>query len=213
MRRQSRVPNLEFDPYRVVSRNKEAIPWAFFDRQTYVSASTTSLTFFATQTSGINGNLPLGGQLPADTQFKIMAIRIGILSDTRETAVAAPAAGPTETVIEDVKELSYDGTAKLTVGDKEYGRWPIFMLPAGGGPYGNLSVPGFFITSDKTAQYSFATNGPPDPRAVYSLPIYIVIPEQYHFRVVLEWDAAKTLNAGNTPIVAILDGVLKRPRQ
>lgn len=193
-------------------RDKEVISYSIWHRQNYVSAATLALEFFQVVASGINGNLNLAGQLPAGFHFLIQAIRVAILADTRETAAAAPAAGEVNGPLFDIKELSYDGTALLKVGDKEYGRWPIWMLPAGGGPTGQLAVPGT-LTAPAISQLSAATNGVPDPRAVYTLPIPVVIPSQYNFLVRLEWDAAKTLEGGNTAVCVVLDGELMRPKQ
>lgn len=193
-------------------RDKEVISYSLWHRQNYVSAATVLLEFFQVVSSGINGNLNLAGQLPAGYHFLVQAIRVAILADTRETGPVLPAGGEIEGPLFDVKELAYDGTAEFKVGDKQYGRWPIWMLPGGGGPTGLLSVPGT-LTAQATAQYSVGLNGPADPRAVFTLPIPVVIPSQYNFTLRLEWDAAKTLVGGNTPICCILDGELMRPKQ
>lgn len=194
-------------------RDKEVISYALWHRQNYVSGTTISLDFFQVVAAGINGNLNLAGQLAAGFHFLVQAIRVGILCDTRETNATAPAAaGELNGPLFDIKELTYDGTALFKVGDKEYGRWPIWMLPAGGGPTGQLAVPGT-LTAPAILQASFATSGNPDPRAVYTLPIPVVIPSQYNFTVRLEWDVAKTLEGGNTPICVVLDGELMRPKQ
>jgi hypothetical protein len=193
--------------------DKEVITFALWDRLSYVSGTTTSLQFFATPQTGQNGNLSLAGQLANGTSFLVQAIRIVPLIKVTETAVAAPAAGAADGALQDMFELIRTSNVRFKVGDKEYGNWPTFMLPAAAGVFGGLSVPGTFITSDKTAQYQFASNGLPDPRAAYSFPIPIVIPPQYTFRLLIDWSAAVTLTAGNSDIIAVLDGELMRPKQ
>lgn len=190
----------------------ELIGWSYFSRQTYTSGTDTTKDFFTSGQSGINGNLK-NGTLQAGHHFLIQAIRFAPLLDTRETVVGAPAAGEIDGAITDMKELIYDGIGELFINDKPYGSWPLWELPAGGGVTGLLQVPGTFITTDKTAQYSYAINGLPDPRAVYTLAVPIPLPPLTILRFTTTWDAAKTLSVGNSPLEVILDGQLLRPRQ
>jgi hypothetical protein len=190
----------------------ELIGWSFFHTQTYTSAATLNLNWFnVAATSITNGNMK-SNTLPAGHHFLIQAIRFCPLLDTRETIVGAPAAGAIDGAIEDMKELVYDGVAELFINEKPYGAWPLHQLPAGSGVTGLLQVPGFFITTDKTAQYSYAVNGLADPRAVYTLAVPIPVPPLTLLRFTATWDAAKTLSVGNSPIQVILDGQLLRPR-
>jgi hypothetical protein len=193
--------------------NLEMISYAFFDKLTYTSAATLSLNFFQVQKSDTTGNMPLAGQLPSGFFFIIQAIRLAIFPASTLGAATAPgAAGAQAGALNDVLNLLTTGDSALTVGAKEYGRWPIHMLPGGGGPFGYVSNIGT-ETAPAFQLAQFGMNGPPDPRAVYSLPVPLLIPPQYPFKLFLTWAAALTLAAGNTPITAILDGTLIRPKQ
>lgn len=192
--------------------NLEMISFAFWEKLTYTSGTTTSLTFFTAQHADTTGNLPLAGQLPSGFFFIIQAIRLGIFPATTQTAAAAPAAGTAAGAVDDVLRLVTTGDAKLTVGTKEYGRWPTWMLPSGGGPYGLMSNVGT-LTAPAESLNQVGGSGVPDPRSVYSLPVPLLIPPQYDFKLILTWAAALTLAAGNTPIYGVLDGTLIRPKQ
>ena len=189
----------------------ELIGWSYFSRQTYTSGTDVSKDFFTAGQSGINGNLK-AGQLPAGHHFLIQAIRFAPLLDGRETAAAAPAAGEIDGAFTDMKELVYDGIGELFINDKPYGSWPLWMLCAGGGVTGVFQVPGT-LTAPATSQLSYAINGIPDPRAVYTLAVPIPLPPLTIVRFTTTWDAAKTLSVGNSPLEMVLDGQLLRPRQ
>jgi hypothetical protein len=192
--------------------NLEMISFAFWEKLTYVSGTTVSLSFFTQQHSDTNGNLPLAGQLPSGFFFIVQAIRFCPFPATTITADGAVAAGVMAGALNDMLALLTTSSVKFTVGAKEYGRWPGFMLPGGGGPWGALSNIGT-LAAGHAQLGETAVNGVPDPRSVYSLPVPLLIPPQYDFKVIAEWAAALTLAAGNTPIYAILDGTLIRPKQ
>jgi hypothetical protein len=199
--------------YRVVDpTNKEVISIPLWHRLTYTSATTTLLQFFNAAAQGVNGNLELAGQLPNGISHLVQSIRIIICADTTERAAAAPANGTILSALQDVASLIHTGAAEFFVGSKSYGRFPLATLPAGGGLYGGIATSGTY-TATNHGPLSFAVNGVPDVRNVYSLPIPIVIPPQYNFRLDLTWAAALTLTMGNTQIIAVLDGESMRPRQ
>ncbi len=192
--------------------NKEVISYTLWERQTYTSATTTELSFFTgSATSGLAGNLPLGGQLPNGWAVLVQAIRIFVAQEP-EILTATIASGAGQNVFTDLYRLITQGTAKFSVGDKEYGRWPIFMLPGGAGITGQLALAGTFTAGDG-AETSIAQSGVADPRAVYTLGVPVVIPPQYNFSIVCEWPTAQTMLAGNPFIYTMLDGELIRPTQ
>ena len=176
---------------------REAITYSLWERQQYVSGTTEQLQFFnqGAQT-GINGNLTLGGQLPNGQAFLVQALKVHVAQGPFATAAAAPADGPAQAVQEDIFNLIHNATAEIRIGDKTYGRWPLWMLPPGGGISGFLSAAGS-LTAPATSVSSFAQSGVPDPRAVYTLPIPVVLPPQFNFDVTLTWDAPQTLLAGD----------------
>lgn len=190
----------------------EVITYSLWERQVYTSAVTVNINFFTGgATTAINGNLPLSGQLPANNYFLIQAIRIAVMADTHRTDDTAAAPGNTQTPLEDVSRIVNNTTVELRIGDKRYGRWPTFMLPGGGGATGNLQLSAL-PTATQFMESGYALNGLPDPRAVYSLGVPVVIPEQYNFSVDFA-GAAQTLFGGNPAIFCILDGELMRPAQ
>ena len=192
--------------------NKEVITGMIWQRLSYTSGTTLTLSFFTTIPTVITDGNQESVTLPNGWTHLVQAIRIIICTPTTETATAVPATGATETALEDIQKLTYKGVAEIFVGSKSYGRWPITTLPAGCGPTGGLAAQGTAAATN-ASQYGFATNGIPDIRAVYSLGIPFVIPPLYNYRVQLTWSAAQTLQAGNTDIIVGLDGETMRPRQ
>ena len=193
--------------------DKEVITYALWDRKLYTSGTTTQINFFDVQTDGIAGNLPLAGQLPNGWAFLIQALRFVPALPPFQNADADPNPAAVLTgPLNDMFNLISTGHIRIRIGDKEYGRWPLFMTPGGGGVVGNLGLAGT-LTADAAAAATQANNGNPDPRAVYSFPIPIVIPPQYNFRVIAEWPAAVTLAVGDSQIFCVLDGEVMRPQQ
>lgn len=193
----------------------ELIGWTYYHRQTYTSGSTLTLDFFAQAVVNpvaapvfSNWKTPT---LPEGWHFLIQSLRFAALCNSRETAAAAPAAGAIDGPLQDIRDLTYDGCAELFINDKPYGSNPLWELSQGGGPTGQLSVPGT-LTAPATSQYSMATNGNPDPRAVHTLAVPIAIPPLSLVRITTSWNAAKTLIGGNTDLMMLMDGQLLRPR-
>ena len=190
---------------------KEVITATLWERQLYTSGTTLSIEFFTGPTSGIAGNLDIGGQLPNGNAFLVQAIRI-IPAVAPRVTVAAQSTGAAQSPALDVFNLIYNGTASVSVGPKNYGRWPIFMLPSGAGVTGASAISGTYAAGTG-GETGFAQSGPADPRSVYSFGIPFVIPPQYNFKVRLEWDTAQTLLGGDTQIFCALDGEQIRPVQ
>lgn len=194
---------------------KEKISFALWHRQAFVSATTVQLVYFTVGTSGVNGNVPPAGQLQSANSFLVQSIRVVPQLQPREAAAAAPAAGTIAGPIEDMFQIINTGDATFKVGDKEYGRWPIYMLPAGGGVGAGLLAVGAAEAAANIQEFSYAVNGSTDPRQVYSLPVPILLPPQYSFSLTLNWAAVITLTGFTTNvfITCILDGTLIRPAQ
>jgi hypothetical protein len=198
--------------------DKEVITQAIWERQFFVTAATQVLTFFQAASNGVNGNLQGNGQLTAGNFMRVQAIRVAVFVPPTQTATAASADARANGSLNDLYNITTLGTALLQIGDKRYGRWPLWMLPGGGGPVGQAAPYGTAAAGSE-GHMQFATNGLQDPRAVYSLPINIGIPPQYNFTVTLEWAATIALFAGTVagvtgvPITVVLDGQLMRPKQ
>lgn len=194
------------------AQEKEVISYSLWNRLTYVSGTTRQLVFFQTAGSPPATNLE-SVPLPAGYYFLIQAARLAVLQPTTETATAAAAAGTADGALQNVFQLCSNGTLTLKVGDKTFGQWPGWMWPQGGGPNGQLSVPGT-AAAGSSQQYMSAVNGTFDPRGVYTFPIPISIPALYQFKVFADWATPETLfNAANVDLMVVLDGQLMRPRQ
>jgi hypothetical protein len=193
--------------------DKEVLTAMLWHRQTYTSAATLSLPFFSVlPTTVAGGNMELASQLPNGKSFLIQAIRVIVCINTTERATAVPANGVVASAVQDVSRLIYSSEVELLVGTKSYGLFPTCVLPAGCGPWGGLAVSGTAAATNHSP-ISFAVNGLPDSRNVYSLGVPITIPPQYRFQVNINWLAALTLSAGNTDIIVALDGEIMQPRQ
>lgn len=187
---------------------KEVIGWSLWDTNTYVSAATTTLRYFSTIRATKNlGNMVTASQLPGPEAFFLRAIRVYICSQPFVTTAVADSTVQ-DGKVDDLDMLMRLGVLELIVGTKRYGEWPIWMLPQGGG-----IVP-FFQTGDVDVVVQTATNGIPDPRAVYTLSKPLFLAPLVAFYVDLNWPAgALTLDAGNTVIQVVLDGDMIRPVQ
>lgn len=190
---------------------KEALGWMLWDTDTYVSGTTTQMTFFTSLRSSIDlSNMQLAGQLPAPQAFLVRAIRFYPKVLPRANARAASGSSQSCTV-GDVQQLINSGVLELTVGAKSYGLLPLWLLPSGGGAFGGYAADGDEPSNGVVVDY--ATNGVPDPRNVFTLAIPIFIGPQINFKVSVSWPAAITLAGGNTAVCVGLDGDLIRPVQ
>lgn len=179
----------------------EAIPHVLFDTQTYVSASTTTLQFFATQQSDPTlSNMDQAGTLPDPQFFEIWNLGCDLLID-----------GTVSTV--NLADGSLDDIAKiflvsrsiftLVIAQKNYGQYPLSFLHTSGGPFGVG-----YGAAAATTGVQFGTNGPPD--GGWNWGGAVVIPPKGSFRVNLQFAAAQTLLNGDTPIRFWMAGVLHR---
>jgi len=185
---------------------KETIGWTWFDVQSYVSGTTTTLTYFATRQAALtSGNMKVGGQLAAPQAFFCRAI--GWAPFLAPRAITAAATGVVQTgVAHDIWQLQ-QGVLTLTIGDKNYGQYPLWRLPAGGG------VVPFLQTGDVDVVVDYANNGLADARNVFTLSKPLFIAPQISFSVTVVWAAALTLASGTSNIMVFLDGDLLRPVQ
>jgi len=186
---------------------KEVIGWMWWDTVPYVSAATTQLTFFNAVRATVDlSNMEVAGQLAAPKAFFLRAPRIFIKQ--RPEATVAAVTGATQTgSIDDIAQLMNTGVATLTVGNKQYGQWPLWTLLSGGGPWGMMQ------TGDIDVVVQYANFGPPDNRVPYVLSKPQFIAPQINFNVQITWPAALTLALGDTNICFALDGDIIRPVQ
>lgn len=188
----------------------EILGAALRDRQSYVSTTTTRLTFFTTiPANRLAGNMPIAGQLPAGTAFLVQAIRVILHVQPQAIAAPAGAVDPITGTLNDLFLIYTNGVMSVDVLNKKYCDYPLWMLPPGAG-FANAALSAGAAGS--LGQAAGWCN--PDPRAVYTLAVPFVIPPQTSFPTILEWPlGAQTLAGGNTDIEVVFDGQLARPKQ
>lgn len=186
--------------YGTLLAQSQTISWIWYDKQLYTSTSTVLQTFFNAIRPTLDlGNMVVAGALQGMQAFVVKAIRVyfNTIVSTGATFVGS---------INDVSQLLNTGVLTLTVGQKNYGVWPLYALPAGGG------AAGFLTNAIATQQIQLGQNGNADPRSVYTLEHPLLIEPQISFAAQIQWPAALTLVA-NLNITVMLDGSLIRPVQ
>lgn len=201
-----------FEEYKITyGSNLEFIADTLYDTQLYTSGTTIELPFFTARQANIaDGNVQgTGTQLADKVGFLIMGLRWKLLQRPRSTAKAA--AGSVQTgALDNLAQLE-NGVLRLKFLDKDYGHFPLFMLPQGGGAFGTLAVEG--ATADPGGAADWGTNGVPDARNNYALEQPLFWPPSTTIDARLFWDAAITLVGGNTDIRLAFDGLKVRPIQ
>lgn len=187
--------------YGTILEQSQTISWIWYDKLPYVSTTTTLLTFFNGVRATLDlGNMELAGQLSGMKAFVLKAIRVYFQTQVSNAATFVGS-------VNDILLLINSGVFSLTVGQKNYGIWPLHCLPGGSGVAAQLADG---ITA---VQLQSGSNGAPDPRAVYTLEHPLLIEPQINFQAQIQWPAALTLNTTPTNITVMLDGSLVRPVQ
>lgn len=126
------------------SKEPEAFPAAWFDSQTFTSASTSgNVSFFAaTNSDKTLSNMQLAGQFPADEYFKLGEVHVDLLQ--RPFVETVPAATNALTGQDDdaAQLMRFSrATIQLTYRNKPYGPYPLSMCrPTGQGRSAALAV-------------------------------------------------------------------------
>lgn len=178
----------------------EAISSILYDTQTYTSAATTQLTYFAAaQTDRTLSNMGTGGQLPDPQWFEIHNLGFDILADGFSSAVAETG------IYDDIQKLMLVGRPifTLSLSDKQYGPFPLSFLHTSGGAVGVAT--GTFAAGTSV---SFANNSVPD--GGWNWRGSVIIPPKVSFNVTVQWANAQTLAAGNPALRFWMSGVLQR---
>lgn len=180
----------------------EAVPWIFYDTQTYTSAVTTTLTFFgAAQADRTLSNLNQGGQLPEPQYFEIYNLGFDVIND------GSAVVGVTEVgIADDIQKLMLVGRPifNLEIANKNYGNFPLSALHTSGGVWTAIAAG----NTAATGNIQFANNSVPD--GGWNWFGGVVIPPKQNFSITLVWSAAQTLAAGNPPLRFWLSGTLHR---
>ena len=182
------------EPTVVAGGNSEALAWTLFDTATYVSATTTQLTFFTTSRANQQLTNLNGGGLPNPQYFEIYFFNLDLLSPAGNFTPLAN----TWDIVSGTGVAGVGGpTWSFTLADKVMGTFPLRTLHGLGG------VEGF--TTQTTTEYANNGNG----QGTFATDGAVVIPPTQTFSVNLTWPVAVTLS-GNLDIVASMTGVLHR---
>jgi hypothetical protein len=186
----------------------ETIGWKWWDTQTYVSGTTTSLPqWFNIRATPDLSNMEVAFQLAAPKAFLIRAVRFFVKQRPQASTIGV-GGNPATGAQDNIAQLINTGVFQLTIGNKIYNMEPLWCLTAGGGAYGVMAG-----AASATILSDYAQNGLPDPRAVNTLSKPLFIGPQINFSAVVTWPTALTLAGGNTTITFLLDGDLLRPVQ
>jgi len=190
----------------------EFIADSLYDTQTYPPAGATILTFFQTQFTLGNlalTNMPLAGMLPDRQGFLVMSIRTFFVA---HPTVMAPVAAPAVqvTASNDLLNLISNGVLALNFLNKDYGKFPAWLLPAGGGVYSSLATAGIAAPG---AVIDTANNGYPDARNIYVLEQPLFLPPMTKLGVTANFGPTPPVVQVATPIKVLFDGLMVRPIQ
>lgn len=176
----------------------EALPWWFYDTQTYTDNTTTTLTFFQTVNNNKSlSNMAAGGQLQDPQYFEIYGFCLDPLADVS-------AADPT-VAWTDVQSLLYTGVPRwsFTVSDKVFGPFPASILHQTGGVNGfGYNLAGTTAVGHEYAQWGIFDGGAPVDGA-------IVIPPKVSFDFTLTWPTAVDIS-GDLDLRVVMYGTLHR---
>ena len=165
---------------------KEVIDASLWDTLPYATGVTVALQFFTALRATIDlSNMRAAGQLPAPESFLIRAIRVYFKNQPESTATAAAGAVQPDSLM-DIFLIITTGTLVLNIGQKDYGIYPLHMLPAGGGACGSMCVNNVLIAG---AAASYGQNGRPHIRNRFVLAKPILIKSQINFNVTVTWPA------------------------
>lgn len=183
----------------------EEVPSVLYDTLTYTDNTTTELRFFQqTNVARDISNMKQSGMLANPEAFLIQ--NIGIYFRTTVNTDDAGAAGALASQFNDVVLLANTGIALLKIGNKEYGPWPIWRLPASTFAKGALATAG---AEAANLVHDYAQlDGP-----LYSLFPNLMISPLQPFTLNLQWPSGAVNLTANVSVEVIFDGQLARAIQ
>lgn len=179
----------------------EVIPDMLWDTQTYVDNTSTELTFFAATQAGSLSNMTQPGMLPNPQSFLIECVRLYFR--TQMTTDDSGAAGAFASIYNDVILLVNTGQLRLNIGEKKYGPWRLWMLPAASYAQGVIAVAG---AEAANLAHDYAQLGGP----LWGLQPNLMIAPLQNFSVTLSWPNGAVNTTGNVVTEVLLEG--KRAR-
>lgn len=189
-----------------VNLGLETVPSMLYDTLTYTDNSTTSLKFFQQTNVALDlSNMKQAGMLSNPEAFLIQNIRVFFrtaLTTADQGASAAAMAG----VENDKVILANSGIAQLQIGNKNYGPWPIWTLPAAAGWTGSLAAAGAEAAGQVTG---YGQLGGP----LYPLFPNLMLSPLQAFNLTLAWPSGPVDLSANMIIEVLFDGQLARSIQ
>ncbi len=184
----------------------EVIPAVLYSTKTYASAATTILTFFDFVQGSRQDltNMKQPNMLPNPEAFLAQNIRFYVKDRVQsDDSGAPPPSVNVASEFDDVVQLVNNGILNFTIGNKSYGPWPLWMLPA------NSFVKGAFASGTD----ALLDHGQVDGN-LYPLEPNLLIAPLQQFSVTLTWPAgALTLSNANTDLQILFDGKMARAVQ
>lgn len=180
----------------------EIRPGVLYDTVNYVSGITQKLTYFARVGVPENiTNMETAGSLADPKSMLIQNMRVKFLTPLQSDAIGDGDSTPAASGFNDVIQLSDTGIFRLRIGEKDYGPWPIWMLPVSNFVKGNVALLGSTAQNVNYGQL----DGP-----LYPLFPNLMLSPRQQFKVVLEWPSGPvTLSTGSEselPIEVVFDG-------
>lgn len=202
-----------FDKFKITFGDElEFISDTLYDTETYAAAGQVQLPFFARGPGATIDltNLPLGNMIPDRQGFLVMSIRVYPLVIPRSIARSASGLAQASGALVDMLSILNTGTLSFNFLNKDYGTFPLWLMPAGAGANAVIALEG--ATGDPGAGIDFATNGIPDARNMYILEQPLFLPPMTKLGVVARWPVALATTAA-IPLKVLFDGLMVRPVQ
>lgn len=186
----------------------EALPWVLYDTQTYVSGTTTTLTFFQqTNADPTITNMQTGGQLVDPNYFRVYYAYLDVLSRPSINSDVGPATATG--LLDDIAQLMLTGRGiwTLNLQDKQTGPFPLSVLHSTG--YANGLATMAQSGAAAAAEDRFESGQAGDPRTTFCFDGSVVIKPKVGWNMKLQWSGALALT-GDTPLRVSLAGVWYR---
>lgn len=198
------IPQKWRDYVTQVDLGLEEVPSVLYSTKAYTSGTTQVLTFFDTVAGARPDltNMQTPNAMPNPESFLIENIRFLVKDRPQSDSSGGGAGAAVASQFDDVVQLVINGILSLKIGNKQYGPWPLWMLPA------QSFVKGAFATgSDLLADY-----GQTDGSLYYLEPNLMLAPIQ-PFTVTIAWPAGALTLTGSPDLQVLFDGKLARAIQ
>jgi hypothetical protein len=180
----------------------EIVPAVLYDTQTFVDATTVDLSFFTAVPANLSiGNLKQPGMLSNPQSFLIQSIRIYYKVTLQAATVGG--AGTIASLTNDIILLVNTGVFTMSIGQKQYGPWPMWMLPA------STYFQGMIGSGAVALETSYGQIGGP----LYPLFPNLMISPLQQFEVHLVWPSGAPDLTTNMSVEVLFDGQLARAVQ